>query len=95
MENDEEDEDTDEMVEHSEADNSTTSTTVSIAPAAVDEFIFTIDFRRLLVGFAPVDALMAFRVATKVWKAVVEEVINDGVACGDMLVHDGKDISYE
>ncbi|GMH59217.1 hypothetical protein TrLO_g15037 [Triparma laevis f. longispina] len=39
--------------------------TVSTAPAAVDEFMFTNDFRRLLVGFVPIDALMALKAATK------------------------------
>ena len=40
--------------------------------------MFTNDFRRLLVGFVLVDALMALRAATKAWNAVAVEVIDDG-----------------
>ncbi|GMH59233.1 hypothetical protein TrLO_g15041 [Triparma laevis f. longispina] len=92
-EEDEEDRGNDEIVEPIAADNSTTLTTISTAPAAVNEFMFTKNFRRLFVRFVPDNTLMALRAATKAWKAVVEEVIDDGVASGAILVHGGKDMS--
>ncbi|GMH77182.1 hypothetical protein TL16_g07322 [Triparma laevis f. inornata] len=67
------------------------STTPPAPPT--DEFMLTNDFRRLLVGFVPDDTLMALRSATKAWKAVVEEVIDEGVKSGELIVHDGKDIN--
>ncbi|GMH82678.1 hypothetical protein TL16_g09341 [Triparma laevis f. inornata] len=73
------------------ADNSTTLTTVS-APAATDKFMHTPEFRRHFAEFVPVDALMVLRLATKAWKVVAEEVIDEGVASGLMMVHNGKDI---
>ena len=38
---------------------------------------------------------MALRSASKAWTVIVEEVINRGGADGEMLVHDGNDISKE
>ncbi|GMH78357.1 hypothetical protein TL16_g07768 [Triparma laevis f. inornata] len=47
----------------------------------------------------PVDALMALRLATKGWNAAVDALIDalidDGVRSGELMVYDGKDISYE
>ncbi|GMI08516.1 hypothetical protein TrLO_g15967 [Triparma laevis f. longispina] len=60
-----------------------------------EEDIFEGFFRIKFVEFVPVDALMALKSATKAWKAVVEEVIDEGVASHTMMVHDGKDISYK
>ncbi|GMH89673.1 hypothetical protein TL16_g11528 [Triparma laevis f. inornata] len=71
-------------------DNSTTLTTVS-APAATDQFMKTPEFRENFVEFVPVDALMALRLATKAWKVVAEEVIDEGVESGELMVQDGKD----
>ncbi|GMH89451.1 hypothetical protein TL16_g11461 [Triparma laevis f. inornata] len=71
-------------------------TNFSTAPAAIDEFMFTNDFRRLLGGFFPDDtliSLISLRLATKAWKVVAEEVIDEGIESGAMMVHDGKDIS--
>jgi len=90
------------IIEDTAANILTTSTAVSAAPvaasaapAAIDEFMFTNDCRRLLVGLVMGDTLMTLRLATKAWKAVVEEVIDQGVESGAIMVHDGKDISYQ
>ena len=53
----------------------------------------TPEFRRHFVEFVHVQTLMAFRSTTKAWKAVAEEVIDDRVSSGQLMVHDGKDIS--
>ena len=58
-----------------------------------NNFLSTNDFRRLLVPFIPDDTLMALRCATKAWQVIVEEVIDEGVASDEIIVHDGKDIS--
>ncbi|GMH83427.1 hypothetical protein TL16_g09595 [Triparma laevis f. inornata] len=90
------------IIEDTAANILTTSTAVSAAPvavfaapAAVDEFMFTKDCRMLLVGFVMGDTLMTLRLATKAWKAVVEEVIDQGVESGAIMFHDGKDIIYQ
>ena len=75
--------------------NSTTTTTVSAAPAVVDEFMHTPEFRRHFVGFVPVDALMALRLATKGWNAAADALIDEGVRSGELMVHDEKDISND
>ena len=62
---DEEKEDGEEQIEGLAADNSTTSPTVSAAPAATDQFMHTPEFRGHFDDFVLVDALMALRVATK------------------------------
>ena len=53
----------------------------------------THEFKKHFVDFVPVDALMALMFATKGWNAAAEEVINEGVESGEIMVHDGKDIS--
>ena len=52
--------------------------------------MLTNDFGRLLVQFVPRNTLMTLRSAMNAWKAVAEEVIDEGVASGEILVHDGK-----
>ena len=91
---DEGDENEDEIIEGSAAANLTTSTTIFTVPATTDQFMHTPEFRRHFVDFVPVDALMALRLATKGWNAAVDALIDEGVASGAMLVHDGKDISF-
>ncbi|GMH59864.1 hypothetical protein TL16_g02917 [Triparma laevis f. inornata] len=71
--------------------NLTTSTTVSAAPAVVNEFMHTPEFRRYFVEFVHVQTLIALRFATKAWKVVAEKVIDEGVRRGELFVHDGKD----
>ncbi|GMH51281.1 hypothetical protein TrLO_g8361 [Triparma laevis f. longispina] len=88
---DEGDKDEEGNIDGAAADNSTTLTPT--VPATTHQFMHTPEFRRHFVEFVPVDALMALRLATKAWKAMVEEVIDEGVVSGAMLVHDGKDIS--
>ena len=92
---DEGDEDGEEIVEGTAVDNSTTLTTVSAAPAATDQFIHTPEFRRHFVEFIHVQTLMALRVVTKGWNVAADALIDEGVASGVMMVHDGKDISWK
>ncbi|GMH52502.1 hypothetical protein TL16_g01243 [Triparma laevis f. inornata] len=70
------------------------STVVSTVPATTDQFMFTNDFKRLLVGLVQGDTLMTLRMATKVWRRVVDAFIDERVASGAMIVHDGKDIRF-
>ncbi|GMI00474.1 hypothetical protein TrLO_g11383 [Triparma laevis f. longispina] len=65
---------------------------VMYVPAATDQFMFTDDFKRLLVGFVPGDTLMTLRLTTKAWKRVVDAFIDEGVRNGTIIVHGGKDI---
>ena len=55
----------------------------------------TPELRRYFVEFVPVDALMALRLATKGWNAAADALIDEGVRSGELIVHDGKDISYD
>ncbi|GMH65393.1 hypothetical protein TL16_g07623 [Triparma laevis f. inornata] len=57
----------------------------------------TPEFRRHFVDFVPVDALMILRCATKGWKAQTDTdaFIDKGVKSGELIVHDGRDFSYE
>ncbi|GMH52609.1 hypothetical protein TrLO_g10370 [Triparma laevis f. longispina] len=54
----------------------------------------TPEFRRHFVEFVHVQTLMTPRSTTKGWKAAAEEVIDEGVRSGELLVHDGRDISW-
>ena len=91
---DEADEDEEGSIETAVTANSTTSTTVSTAPAATDQFMHTPAFRGHFVGFVHVQTLMALRVATKGWNAAADALIDEGVASGAMIVHGGKGISH-
>ena len=76
------------------AEITTISTTVSAAPAVVDAFMHTPEFKRHFIDFVPVDALMSLRLATKAWRVVAEAFIDENVESGAMIVHDGKDLSW-
>ncbi|GMH69212.1 hypothetical protein TrLO_g15722 [Triparma laevis f. longispina] len=89
---DEEKENGEGTVEGPAAKNSTTLTTVSTVPATTDQFMFTNNFKRLLVGFIMGDTLMTLRLATKAWKRVVDAFIDEGVESGAMMVHGGNDV---
>ncbi|GMH53719.1 hypothetical protein TL16_g01511 [Triparma laevis f. inornata] len=71
------------------------STVVSTVPAATDQFMFTDDFKRLLVGFVMGDTLMTLSLTTKTWKRVVDAFIDEGVKSGEIIVHDGEGIDWE
>jgi len=75
---DEEEDNGEGTVEGPAAKNSTTLTTVSTVPATTDQFMFTNNFKRLLVGFIMGYTLMTLRLATKAWKRVVERVHRRG-----------------
>ncbi|GMH56193.1 hypothetical protein TrLO_g5425 [Triparma laevis f. longispina] len=93
-EEDEEDENNDEIIEPAALPNSTTSTQSPTAPAAVDEFMFTNDFRRLLAEFVSGDTLMTLKLTTKAWKAVAEKQLSDEEKLEmAILTVDGKDVS--
>ena len=70
------------------------STVVSTVPATTDQFMFTEDFKRLLVGLVVGDTLMILRLATKAWKRVVDAFIDEGMRSGEFIVHDGEDIGF-
>ncbi|GMH87206.1 hypothetical protein TL16_g10782 [Triparma laevis f. inornata] len=87
---DDKDENVEGVIEALPAATSSTLTTVSTAPAATDQFMFTDDFKRLLVGLVQGDTLM-----TKAWKRVVDAFIDEGVKSGAMIVHGGADCVFE
>ena len=84
---DEGDEDEEGFVELPPAESLTISTT--------SQFLFMDDFKRLLVGFVQGDTLMTLRLAMRAWKRVADAFIDKGVRSGAIIVHDGKDISWE
>ncbi|GMH69849.1 hypothetical protein TrLO_g4993 [Triparma laevis f. longispina] len=88
---DEEKQDEEGILKASSAANPTTLTTVSTVPATTSQFLYTDDFKMLLVGFVMGDRLMTLRLATKAWEAVADAFINEGVRSGKFLVHDGDD----
>jgi len=59
---------------------------------AGNNFLNTDDFRRLVVPFLQNNTLMTIRQASKPWSRVADAFIDDGVASGAMIVHDGDDI---
>ena len=62
----------------------------SAAPVVIDEFMHTPEFRKHFVEFVPVDAMLVLGLATKVWKLLAEEVIDEGVKSGELMVHGGE-----
>ncbi|GMH46649.1 hypothetical protein TrVE_jg3217 [Triparma verrucosa] len=63
-----------------------------------DDFMHTDDFRRLFVGFAMVDTLVAMRWLDREWHAVVEKKLTEleeDEPYSEIIVHGGNDISYE
>ena len=91
--NDEKDEDIDEIIK-SVVEITTTSTAVSAAPAVVDAFMHTPEFRRHFVEFVHDSTLTTLRFVTKAWKVVADAFIDEGVECGAMMVIDGKNKEY-
>ncbi|GMH60069.1 hypothetical protein TL16_g13022 [Triparma laevis f. inornata] len=86
-------EDEEEILEVPLAESLPISRVVSTVPATTDQFMFTNDFKRLLVDLVQGDTLMTLRFATKAWKCVVDAFIDEGVASGAVMVHGGKGIS--
>ena len=56
------------------------------------QFLFTGDFKMLLVGFVMGGTLMVLRFTTKAWKGVADAFIDEGVESGAMVVHDEKGV---
>ncbi|GMI18275.1 hypothetical protein TrLO_g2771 [Triparma laevis f. longispina] len=67
--------------------------TNALAPHTND-FISTIDFKRLFVGFVHVEMLLVLREVCKGWNDVVVERVDEIFESGEMIVQDGKDIRY-
>ena len=95
---DEEDVNGEETVLEAAAEITTTLTTEitapTAAPAVVDAFMHTTEFRRHFVEFVHGETLVTLRSTTKGWKAVADVLIKDGVMSGEIMVHDGNDISW-
>ncbi|GMH60874.1 hypothetical protein TL16_g03144 [Triparma laevis f. inornata] len=89
---DEEKQDEEDTIEATSTANSTTLSTVSTAPAAVDDFMNTIEFMILFFPFVRVQTLMALRILNKEWNGVVDALINEGVESGELFVHDGNNV---
>ncbi|GMH74172.1 hypothetical protein TL16_g06390 [Triparma laevis f. inornata] len=62
---------------------------------ATDQFMYTPEFRRHFVEFVHVQTLTKLRLATKGWNAAADAMIYEGLQSGELIVHDGKDISYD
>ncbi|GMH78662.1 hypothetical protein TrST_g5089 [Triparma strigata] len=62
-----------------------------------DDFMHTDDFRRLFVGFAMVDTLVAMRWLDRKWHKVVEKKLTEleDEPFGEIIVHGGNDIGYD
>ncbi|GMI18452.1 hypothetical protein TrLO_g12350 [Triparma laevis f. longispina] len=58
------------------------STNGPILPPSVDDFLFSEDFKRLLVGFVPGVTLMRLRLAKNGWNAAADALIREGVRSG-------------
>ncbi|GMI05435.1 hypothetical protein TrLO_g3075 [Triparma laevis f. longispina] len=89
---DEGDEEEEGILEIPPIESSTISTVVSTVPATTDQFMFTPEFGRYFVEFVHVQILMTLRSTTKGWKAAAEEVIDEGVRSGELIVHVRNDI---
>ena len=55
----------------------------------------TPEFKRQFVEFVHVETLMDLRVATKGWNAAADAKIDEVVLSGKLIVHAGKDFTYE
>ncbi|GMH90358.1 hypothetical protein TrVE_jg12272 [Triparma verrucosa] len=69
----------------------------SLVAGGGDDFMHTDDFRRLFVGFAMVDTLVAMRWLDRKWHAVVEKKLVElevklDEPFGEIIVHGGNDI---
>ncbi|GMH75527.1 hypothetical protein TrLO_g7239 [Triparma laevis f. longispina] len=92
---DEEKQDEEIFLEVSSAPTPTTLTTVSTVPAPVNDFMHSIEFKRLFVPLVHDQTLMALRVLNKEWNGVADARIDQGVKSGALVVHGGKDISED
>ncbi|GMI02255.1 hypothetical protein TrVE_jg7897 [Triparma verrucosa] len=89
----ESEDDEEEVSEGSELDSAVDET-----PAGGgDDFMHTDDFRRLFVGFAMVDNLIAMRWLDRKWHKVVEKKLIEleDEPHGEIIVHGGNDLSVE
>ena len=91
---DEEKEDEDKNISIPSAESLTISTTVSTVPATTDQFMFTDDFKMLLVGFVQGDTLMTLRLVSQAWKRVADAFIDEGVRNGELMVHGSRVVQW-
>ncbi|GMH67799.1 hypothetical protein TrLO_g14705 [Triparma laevis f. longispina] len=57
-------------------------------------FMYTPEFNRHFAEFVPGDTLMNLRLETMCWNAAADALIDKGVKSGEIIVHDGKCISF-
>ncbi|GMH85345.1 hypothetical protein TL16_g10199 [Triparma laevis f. inornata] len=91
---DEGNEDEKESIEIPPAESLSISTTVSTVLAVVDKFMFTESFMLHFVKYVPRDTLIRLRLATKGYRDAADALIDEGVESGVMIVHDGRDFSF-
>ncbi|GMH56720.1 hypothetical protein TL16_g02200 [Triparma laevis f. inornata] len=60
-----------------------------------NNFLNTDDYCRLLVPFLPNDTPITIRLASKPWSRMADGFISGGVESGAIMVHGGKDISFD
>ena len=77
------------------AENLTTSTTVSTAPATTDQFMHTPEFRRYFVEFVPPDKLLTMKVISKEFEETTREYIAFRVESSEMIFHRKVDIDFD
>ena len=66
------------------------------SPTTKDDFMATDDFMRLLRGYVDVtDLFHTFRLVSKPWQRIVEELIDREFESGVLAFHDGNDINYD
>ncbi|GMH67283.1 hypothetical protein TL16_g04640 [Triparma laevis f. inornata] len=75
--------------------NSMTLAHPPTAPAVIDQFMHTPELGKHFIGFVHVRTLMALIFTTKRWNAAADALIDEGVQSGELMVHNGTDISCD
>ncbi|GMI09522.1 hypothetical protein TrLO_g1291 [Triparma laevis f. longispina] len=66
------------------------------APTTKDDFMATDDFMRLLRGYVDVtDLFHTFRLVSKPWQRIAEELIDREFESGVLAFYNGNDINYD
>lgn len=75
------------------------ATTVSTAPASVDQFMHTPRFKRHFVEYVIVETLVVLRLTSKPWMREIENFLRRIVANsgqrGELIAHGGHDLTQE
>ncbi|GMH61607.1 hypothetical protein TL16_g08067 [Triparma laevis f. inornata] len=95
-EGDEEKKNEEEIIELTATENSTTLTTVFAVPESVDDFLNSVDFRRMLLDYVPLlsPVLLVLRVLCTEWRELVEVKLDRGFERGTITAHGGADMHY-